>query len=168
MINILVSKGVMVENMKKIQSFIWIAFCMMLTGCNASQEGITFNSRSSDHLAVTETTWDWSVISIFAVIFIVVMFFIVLFKKREAVSNNNDAWGETTAILTGKCNTYIATPRKGGYYSVPVPKKEYQIEYFVNGTQYLKYIGKDEISGLTSKNFTIQYLKKRPTTFRVI
>ncbi|HKM34334.1 MAG TPA: hypothetical protein VJY54_06295 [Lachnospiraceae bacterium] len=154
--------------MKKIQSFIWIPFCMMLTGCNENQEGITFYTKSSDKIAVTETTWEWSLIIAMVVIFVVIMLYILLIIKRHALSNNKNAWGETTAFLTGKCNTYMASVRKNGYYSTPEPKKEYQIEYFVNGKQYLRYIGEKEMCGLSSEHIKLQYLKKRPAIFRII
>lgn len=154
--------------MKKIKLIMLSAVFFLLTGCTVSKNGVTFYSNGQNDNSIRETTWDWSLIILilFILVFTIVYNFFIM--KKQKTGNTKNVWCKTTAFLTGVSNTYMDSTRNNGAFMAPVPEKEYEIKYYADGKQYLKYIKESELHHGTEGEITIEYLKKRPSSFRVI
>lgn len=112
---------------------------------------------------------DWSVEILIAVTVLIFLSYEFLVIKRSRQAKNKDAWQKIAANFTKKENVYMkAEHMTGAHYKPPKPVKEYQIEYTVNGKTYLKYITEEEAEWENNGKIDIEYLKKRPSTFRVV
>lgn len=78
---------------------------------------------------------------------------------------DESAWVNTDAHLTGRKNTYKASAHSSGYFHVPTEHTEYEIEYWVNGQKYVKWI-ESAPSEKAGTRIPIQYYKERPSSFR--
>lgn len=79
--------------------------------------------------------------------------------------NDESAWVKTDAWLTGRKNTYESSDHGPGYFHVPAKHTEYEIEYWVNGKKYVKWI-ENVPSERAGTRISIKYYKKRPSIFR--
>ncbi|SDB21552.1 hypothetical protein SAMN02910298_01031 [Pseudobutyrivibrio sp. YE44] len=110
---------------------------------------------------------------------IVLLFFtpaILFFIRIECLDRqlkDKKKWGITTARLTGKKERYDEPVGKEGYNRMVELRRvkrhtDYQIEYVVDGKKYVRYISDHEAGGRKHGKVKIRYLKKRPSTFRVV
>ncbi len=89
------------------------------------------------------------------------------------IRNDKKRWSVTTARLTGKKERYDEPVGKEGYNRMVELRRvkrhtDYQIEYVVDGKKYVRYIADYEAGGRNHGKVKIRYLKKRPSTFRVV
>ena len=147
---------------------LFVSFTIMMTGCNAQQEKDSFYTDSNGDIIFGQAPKDWSVEIALIIIFLIVLVYSIFLVRRNLRYKNKANWEKTTASFTGVSNTYMASKHRNGYYSIPEPKMEYQIEYWADGKRYERYIGEKEMDDCTREEIEIEYFRKRPTIFRIL
>lgn len=102
------------------------------------------------------------------VIFSPLIIYIFRCVYLNIIEKDKSRWEITTARLTGKTDTYMEVVVRDGFFRVPRRNTDFQIVYTVDGVKYTKYISPDKTGGRKHGKVRIRYLKKRPSTFRVL
>ncbi len=109
------------------------------------------------------TYFEWSAVFGIAGSLIFLIVIIAWFWHLNRVQKNEE-WVNATAVLTGQKNTFKQSSFAGGYMHAPAESVEYEIEYFVDGKRYVKWIGVVPSEAKGTK-IPIKYNKKHPSRF---
>ena len=104
----------------------------------------------------------------FIALFVCVAIFAVYLaaiNRNKTDYEDESAWVDSEAVLTGKQNTYESSSWGNGYMHVPAEHTEYEIEYWVDNVRYVKWI-ENVPSEESGTKIPIQYYRERPSRFR--